>query len=516
MHNLRWLILILTALSVQLILFGQGCQPVNFTSIVPQAPTSLLHSNVAGNGGTYDGKLIGMHFVPGFTCEGKAAPKSTIVRELDNKWYYSESDKLRCNRISNQLIANGQVEINGNFNTANYQEKLYYLNPSRTTAEISCLGPEATRLPYAAGSGTAEAPYLICSTTQLYQLSKATTDWNKIFKVMADLDLSNFPVNSITPIGNSTTPFTGAFDGNGHVIYNFFYQNPNVDNVGLFGKVFRGRLENIILVNPQVSGKSAVGSLLGLMEAGRSYASYSIGGKVSGNTSVGGLIGVFQDQSYLGAAGAETDVEELPSISPLAARIRFGGLVGHAYDSIVQSGFATGRVTGSSSVGGLIGDFSSMNSGQASISFSTGAVSGIENVGGFIGLMQKGMLYYCYSTSDVMVRPDPLSRGGQSTFAGSVSNGYIVRVYASGELFGGYMPGASGGIAGQFVGPVAADSNIFNSYYSSLVTGTNGVQVSSSAIRQQATFNGWNFTLNSAYAWEIQEGISPPSFSKIR
>lgn len=65
---------------------------------------------------------------------------------------------------------------------------------------------------------------------------------------MADLDLSNY--TNWQPIGNSSAPFSGQFDGNGFIIKNLTISRPNELYQGLFGYISStGVITNLTLEN---------------------------------------------------------------------------------------------------------------------------------------------------------------------------------------------------------------------------------------------------------------------------
>lgn len=68
--------------------------------------------------------------------------------------------------------------------------------------------------------------------------------------------------------GEKGQPFSGHFDGNGYTISHFYINRPEEDKVGLFGmcsgfKTNPGKIENLVLKDPQVTGHTYVGSLCG-------------------------------------------------------------------------------------------------------------------------------------------------------------------------------------------------------------------------------------------------------------
>src|SRR5690606_29115656 len=75
--------------------------------------------------------------------------------------------------------------------------------------------------------------------------------------------------------------------------------------------------------------------------------------------------------------------------SGAVSAVNAGGLIGRNDGSAtVAKVYATGTVSGASSVGGLVG----LNQGALSDSYATGAVSGTTNLGGMVGQNDGGTL----------------------------------------------------------------------------------------------------------------------------
>ena len=141
------------------------------------------------------------------------------------------------------------------------------------------------------------------------------------------------------PIGNSTTNFTGSFDGAGHKITNLYIKRENTSYVGLFGYVNNAEIKNIGVTDAYIVGSNYVGGLIGFSGSFGSVSNSYATGAVTGGGVVGGLIG----------------------------RSSGSGSVSNSY--------ATGAVTGTgNAVGGLIGE--SGGSGSVSNSYATGACDG--------------------------------------------------------------------------------------------------------------------------------------------
>jgi hypothetical protein len=203
---------------------------------------------------------------------------------------------------------------------------------------------------YGGGSGTASDPYLIYTAEQMNAIGVNPGDFNKHFKLMADIDLSAYTGTDFNIIGDWDNAFTGVFDGNGHTISNFTYTSTGRDDIGLFGCVGsfweKGKIEDLGLINPNVDAGTGndVGSLVGDLQDGTITNCYVAGGSVSGDTWVGGLVG----NTWEGA------IVNCYSTARVSGAMDVGGLVGNSWSTITNC-YAAGSVSGEWFVGGLIG-----------------------------------------------------------------------------------------------------------------------------------------------------------------
>jgi len=93
------------------------------------------------------------------------------------------------------------------------------------------------------------------------------------------------------PIGSSSDPFTGSFEGHGYEISDLFINRPDKDDVGLFGYVGEGGVINDVeVVNAAITGKQYVAGVVGSNLGTLSNCYFS--GSVSGDQCLGGLAGV--------------------------------------------------------------------------------------------------------------------------------------------------------------------------------------------------------------------------------
>jgi hypothetical protein len=176
------------------------------------------------------------------------------------------------------------------------------------------------------------------------------------------------------PIGDSTTKFTGAFDGNDKKITGLYINRPTENYIGLFGYIDSGSsVVNVGLENVDITGQNYVGGLVGRSDANivKSYAT----GSVAGVYNVGGLVG--QNRGIIKDSYSRIDVVFTSSYG--------AGLVGTNYQGSIIDSYATGSVTGGQYGGGLVA-----NNNQATItnSYATGSVTGSFNIGGLVGINQ--------------------------------------------------------------------------------------------------------------------------------
>ena len=277
---------------------------------------------------------------------------------------------------------------------------------------------------YGGGSGTAEDPYLIYTPAQMNTIGAMLLDWDKHFRLMADIDLSAYTGTSFNIIGPDTddstvgfqgTPFTGVFDGNGHTISNFKYISTGRDFIGIFGHVDDPNAEtkNLGLIEPNVDAGSewGIGSLVGRLTEGVITNCYAKGGNVSGGMNVGGLVG--------GNIGTISDCYSTASVS---GEVRVGGLVGANWKGAITNCYSTGGVSGVDltgsfvqKVGGLVGENwgEELEVGTIINCYATGSVSGTAlEIGGLVGSNRSNSGGVSVSFWDIQTSGQAISDGG--------------------------------------------------------------------------------------------------------
>jgi hypothetical protein len=201
------------------------------------------------------------------------------------------------------------------------------------------------------------------------------------------------------PIGAEGNPFKGTFDGGGNTISDLFIYRPDEDEVGLFGRVQEGLIENLGLVSVNVTGKKSVGTLVGYSWKGtldsddRPPDSQTFShGSVTGEEDVGGLVG----NNYGGMVNqCQSSADVLTCIVPGEERCRAGGLVGLNSGLVFNCDY-NGAVNGDREVGGLVGMNERIPAQVGLVQGCSGAysVNGTSVVGGLAG-RNYGIIRWC-------------------------------------------------------------------------------------------------------------------------
>ncbi len=197
---------------------------------------------------------------------------------------------------------------------------------------------------------------------------------------------SNFRV--WIPIGNTTYPYMGAFEGNGNTVSGLYFNDSSSYDIGLFGRVYEvGKVQNVGVVDSYFNGKGTIGGVVGTNygTVENCYSGTTVGGI---DHSIGGVVGSNNPD------GTVRNCHSVGSVNSTASYV--GGVVGfnHA-DGIVENCSNTGTISNDGNfVGGVVGD----NYGTVQNCYNTGAVSGTGiRVGGVLGINgASGTVTNCY------------------------------------------------------------------------------------------------------------------------
>ena len=308
----------------------------------------------------------------------------------------------------------GSVEIRALHRTVNA--------PAVTVSKLACVASDV-----AADSSigtSAENPIIICDYSGLKAI--ATQGLGKHYKLGKDIDAqaswsegatncgaydgtdiaTESPCKGMTQLGS----FSGSLDGDGHIIERLYLHNggglfsvlQNSEPPGLIKNV---HLRKLRVVNISSAFGSHTGGLVDYAQGGSGLLSVidscSVQGKISGSGSVGGLIGQGRGEIYNSYAKVE-----------VRGRLA-GGLVGSGgIGSVIVSSYARGSVQGNG--------------------------SGYSLVGGLVGSTPSGVIRNSYA--DVAVSQGTHQGSIAGNFFGTISKSYGVgRVSGTGENTGGLL-----------------------------------------------------------------------------
>ncbi len=242
--------------------------------------------------------------------------------------------------------------------------------------------------------------YYITTPDALFDFAKSVNEGNtysgKTIVLTQNIDLNN---KEWTPIGTSTNPFKGSFDGNEQTISNLLINSPDGEKLGLFGVVAKSDdssveqfIKDVTIHNVQINGKQEIGALIGFSNTDGNKITLSnchVTGlvQITGKTQQGGLLGI-------------TNIHDITSCS-----------VNADDGSFVKGEYSGEKLEGDNS-GGLIGQVEynhdyygtqtyfpiTISSCSANID-----VSGSRKVGGLIGAFVDGDIKDCSASGDVTI-----------------------------------------------------------------------------------------------------------------
>ena len=262
--------------------------------------------------------------------------------------------------------------------------------------------------PYGGGSGTAEDPYQIWTPEQMNAIGLNNIDWSQHFILMEDIDMSAYTGSDYNIIGNSSTKFTGTYDGNGHVILNLTYESVGFEfYTGLFGYTKNATIRNLGLENVTFNTQADyTGGLVGYQNNGIIY-NCDLTGTISSVRITGGLVGLL-------AGGSVTNCYNSASVTSLSSEntCYAGGIAGTVTGGSVDHCYNTGQVVCESTTSTYAGGVTAQNTGYIAHCHNTGVINCTTTstspfidytsyAGGITGCHNEGLVDNCYNTADV-------------------------------------------------------------------------------------------------------------------
>ena len=356
----------------------------------------------------------------------------------------------------------------------NSSHKLYLKAPSTEISQTYIAIGSGTGV-IELGSGTIASPFLIYNCTGLQNIKDAPS---ANFALANNIDCST-TTSWNGGAGFEPVAFSGSIDGKNNTVSNLYINRPLQNNVGLFASS-NGTISNLGLLAVDITGSVYIGGLAGSF-SGTIANSFSTG-EVSGQNDVGGLVGFMN--------GSGTISNSYSSVIVSGADAEIGGLVGLIYggSGVVTQSHATGNVSGSHDVGGLVGT----SDAAISKSYATGNISG-SYAGGLVGSQMTGIISDSYATGNV---------NGHTQVGGLVglqSSGYanpatVSRSYSIGRVTTSWVGYPAGGLVGLSESQVVADSYYDRNTSERSDNDTRGIPKTTSEMKNQSTFSGWDFT----------------------
>lgn len=407
------------------------------------------------------------------------------------------------------------------------------------TILILC-GAQLTAQNYSGGLGTEANPYRISDIIDLIYLSSHSSDWNKHFIQISDIDAQKTSIINygnhdndpsspnqamgFSPIGNALSMFSGTYNGDGYGIYNLNINRPQQEYIGLFGYTNFATLSNINLFDCIIAGGKSTGSLVGkngassinncsattivigngyyvgglvgLNFCNASIISSDVKGQVSNNSDkTGGLVGSNHYSSTINNCSSSCDV---------SAGYLTGGISGdNDYNSKIKNSYSSGEICGLSSIGGLTGE---NNSSQIYNSHSSCIITGsLTRCGGLVGYNCysgfKTEIVNCYATGSVRGSTEI---GG---FIGKNNKGQIRNSYSTGSVTGNSL---IGGFIGYNTGNT---STISNSFYDCETSGIENLGIAIDENNQNVIAISTNQFKNEATFQNLWQIISVPDYN---
>ena len=359
-----------------------------------------------------------------------------------------------------------------------------------------------------AGTGTAEDPYQIATIDNLQWLSETPTSWSSHFiqtdDIGASVTISWNDSTGFIPIGNSSTHFTGTYDGQDYAISGLEIHRPDAYDQGLFGYAYQAHISNIKLHDPGINGCGAVGALIGYCYYSYVNNCYVDYGWVSGaDTRAGGLIGHMSQNTINDCTLEFTIVNGTAEV---------GGLIGLAeHVDIMRCMVDNGEVHGSGdNIGGLVG----RNAGPSEIGLCStwGPVTGANYVGGIIGNQAVTWLHDSHANNGAVGSHHVGGISGGCT-EGSIDNCYTTG-YAEGT--GNYI----GAVSGETWWFASVNNSFWCYEFAHVQTSSGGSPLTIAQMMSDSVFvaAGWDFvgeTANGTNDWWSLESLQNAGFPML-
>ncbi len=363
---------------------------------------------------------------------------------------------------------------------------------------------------YDSGSST----YTITTPEELawvaYQCNSGNDFYNLIpYKTIELANTVDLSAHNWVPIGTSSTPFYGNFDGNsdlGYEIDGLTISDSINDLVGLFG-CLAGKLKDVDLENASAqstknSSNVRVGALVG--KSSNNYASIT-NCSVSGTVTcvrgyAGGLVGAAEFYSTVTGSSSSASVTGTSSNA--------GGFAGYIVQSTIRECYSTGSAettAGSAAVGGFVGTIGGGSTVEKC--WSAGNVKGTTYTGGFVGGLTNTTISNCYTTSNVTggINWDAGGFVANNSY-GTINYSYAVGIVGGGTFMGGLVGSNTSGVYNSCYWDSTVNTGVSTDSYAS-TTSVMATSDFAAALNTAGSSTNWAYLAGANGGYPILRGV---------
>lgn len=312
---------------------------------------------------------------------------------------------------------------------------------------VNAITVESISFEYECASGTEKGDNLQITSASLLERFKTTVNWGNTYEgqtveLANDIDASSLK-EDMDPIGNSTKPFKGTFEGNDHKI-SYLTIKSGAGYRGLFGNAIDATFQNLVLDHITVTSTSQYNGALVGHGGGCNIENVTVeSGTINTKQGTGGIIGQISNdgtrQTYISNCVNKADIIKNAS----STYALMGGIFGEIVQSITKKVIVTGcknygRVEGNQAtsanngmvggIGGLIRTTGTGGSVEISHCANFGNVTSNKgSVGGVIGRARAGLLIDNYCSVSATIDNDGASTSTMIGGTGS-SPAYVGRI----------------------------------------------------------------------------------------